>query len=164
MSITKITKQTGDITKLEVDAIVNAANRTILGGGGVDGAIHRAAGERLKEECFKIRTEKYPDGVPTGDVVITKGYNLPAKFVIHTPGPIWNDGSQGESELLYNCYYNSLKLADKNNIKTLAFPEISTGAYGYPKDKAEEVAIKAISDFIEENPKSFKEIILVRYE
>lgn len=153
----------GDITDLAVDAIVNAANRTILGGGGVDGAIHKVAGEELREECYKIREEKYPEGVPTGEAVITKGYNLPAKHVIHTPGPIWEDGTQGEPELLYNCYYNSLKLAIDNKVNVIAFPEISTGAYGYPKDEAEKVAFKAISDFVKDYPASLEEIILVKY-
>lgn len=163
ISKVKITHHKGDITELDVDAIVNAANRTILGGGGVDGAIHKAAGEELREECYKIREEKYPEGVPTGEAVITKGYNLPAKYVIHTPGPIWKDGTQEEPELLYKCYYNSLEVAVENNVKVIAFPEISTGAYGYPKDKAEEVASKAISDFVEKHPAALEEIILVKY-
>lgn len=161
--MTKITNVRADITTLKVDAIVNAANRTILGGGGVDGAIHKAAGEDLRTECYKIRQEKYPEGVPTGEAVITKGYKLPANFIIHTPGPIWHGGDQGEAEILYNCYFNSLKLAKENNIKTIAFPAISTGAYEFPKEKAAEVANKAVNDFIENNPEAFDEIFFVEY-
>lgn len=153
----------GDITTLAIDVIVNAANRTILGGSGVDGAIHAAAGEELRAECYQIREEKYPQGVPTGEAVITKGYKLPAKYVIHTPGPIWEDGEQGEPELLFNCYYNSLKLAMDKGLNIIAFPEISTGAYGYPKDKAKEVVISAISKFAKDFPAGVEEVILVEF-
>jgi len=153
-----------DITLLNVDAIVNAANSSLLGGGGVDGEIHRVAGPKLREECEIIRREEYPDGLPTGEVVITKGYNLPAKNVIHTVGPIWEDGNQGEPELLYKCYFNSLLLAKENKIETIAFPEISTGAYGFPLELARQIVVSAINDFIEKYPGGVEEILLITYE
>lgn len=135
----------GDITKLKVDAIVNAANKTLLGGGGVDGAIHRAAGSKLYEECKTL------NGCETGCAKITKGYNLPCKFIIHTVGPIWHGGKSGEEEKLKSCYLNALKLAVQNNIKTIAFPAISCGIYGFPIKLASKIAMNTVRGFLKEN-------------
>ncbi len=141
----RLVVELGDITKLKVDAIVNAANSSLMGGGGVDGAIHKAGGLSILEECRVIR-KNYPNGLPTGEAVLTKGGNLPAKYVIHTVGPVWQDGQSSEPDLLKNCYINSLGLAVQNNIKTLAFPAISAGVYGYPLDQASQVAAKAVQE------------------
>ena len=134
-----------DITKQKVNAIVNAANTTLLGGGGVDGAIHRAAGPELLEECRKL------NGCATGDAKITKGYKLPARWVIHTVGPVWRDGKHREDELLANCYRNSLALAAQHGIRTVAFPAISTGAYGFPLERAVKIAVRETRGFLEKN-------------
>jgi len=139
----------GDITKLNVDAIVNAANSSLMGGGGVDGAIHRAGGPAILEECRKIIARK--GSCPTGEAVITTGGLLPTKFVIHTVGPVWSGGKSNEAEKLAACYRNSLKLAVENNITTIAFPNISTGIYGYPKNPAAEVAVATVKTFLEMN-------------
>ena len=135
----------GDIVKSKTDAIVNAANTSLLGGGGVDGAIHRAAGKELLEECEKL------NGCKTGEAKITNGYKLNAKYVIHTPGPIWRGGSFSEEELLASCYRNCLKLALDNGIKTIAFPSISTGVYRFPVDKAAQIAVNEIATFLYEH-------------
>ncbi len=134
----------GDITKQDVDAIVNAANTSMLGGGGVDGAIHRAAGPGLLEECRRV------GGCPTGEARITMGYKLQAKHVIHTVGPVWRGGKSGEDKLLRNCYQNSMKLAEQNGIKSIAFPSISTGAYGFPIERAAPIAVETVSESLRE--------------
>src|SRR5512133_985566 len=138
----KIELLQADITELVVDDIVNAANSSLLGGGGVDGAIHRKGGPAILEECIKIREKQ--GGCPTGEAVITTAGNMPSRSVIHTVGPIWRGGNNNEDELLRNCYLNSLKLAEENKLKTIAFPNISTGIYGFPKNRAAEIAIKTI--------------------
>jgi len=140
----------GDITDQETEAIVNAANSSLMGGGGVDGAIHRKGGPKILEECRKIRKNEWPEGLPTGKAVITSGGKLKARHVIHTVGPIWRGGNRDESKLLSDAYWNSLELAVSRGLKTIAFPSISTGAYGYPIEKASRIALKTVKSFLEQ--------------
>ncbi len=152
----------GDITKIEVDAVVNAANSSLLGGGGVDGAIHRAGGPAILEECRAIRARQ--GGCDTGQAVITTGGNLPAKYVIHTVGPVWTgDKEAAHRQLLSDCYTNSLKIAVENDVETIAFPNISTGIYRFPKDLAAKVAIEAVEDFLAKN-ESVRKVIFVCFD
>jgi len=139
----------GDITDQSTEAIVNAANSTLMGGGGVDGAIHRRGGPRILEECKRIRATQWPQGLPTGKAVMTTGGDLKARYVIHTVGPIWHGGEGGEPRLLRDCYVNSLKTAVDHGIRSIAFPSISTGAYGYPIEEAAKVALAAVREFLE---------------
>ncbi len=150
----------GDITVEDVDAIVNAANSTLLGGGGVDGAIHRAGGPAVLRECRKIRRELLPHGLPTGDAAITTAGNMPARFVIHTVGPIFGEDRERDAELLAACYRNSLQLSADNGLSTIAFPAISTGIYGYPRDEAAQVSSAAIGEFLSREA-AIKQIRLV---
>jgi O-acetyl-ADP-ribose deacetylase (regulator of RNase III) len=158
---TRIKLIQGDITQMAVDAIVNAANSSLLGGGGVDGAIHRAGGKAILEECQLIRARQ--GGCTTGEAVITTAGNLPATYVIHTVGPVWNKGNSEEVRLLGNAYENSLRLAVENNVKTIAFPNISTGIYHFPKDKAAAIAIKTVTTFLEKHD-SIEEVIFVCFD
>lgn len=151
----------GDITKLEVDAIVNAANNSLLGGGGVDGAIHRAGGRQILKECMVIRNRQ--GGCETGEAVITSGGMLKARYVIHTVGPIWHGGNSNEDKLLSNCYINSLKVAVENNIKSIAFPNISTGVYRFPKERAAEIAVNTVKEFLEKN-QSIEKVMFVCFD
>jgi O-acetyl-ADP-ribose deacetylase (regulator of RNase III) len=152
----------GDITNMETDAIVNAANSSLMGGGGVDGAIHRRGGPTILEECKRIRAIEWPQGLPTGKAVITGGGNLKAKHVIHTVGPVWRGGNRGEPELLAQAYQNSLRLAVEKGLKTVAFPSISTGAYGYPVREASNVALESVKEFLEKQD-ALDEVIFVLF-
>jgi O-acetyl-ADP-ribose deacetylase (regulator of RNase III) len=154
MSLHRIEVVEGDITRQAVDAIVNAANTTLLGGGGVDGAIHRVAGPELLDECRKL------GGCATGQAKITKGYRLPAKWVIHTVGPVWRDGRHGEDELLANCYRSCFALAARHGIRTIAFPSISTGAYGFPLERAARIAARETLEFLGGNA-TVEKVVLV---
>jgi O-acetyl-ADP-ribose deacetylase (regulator of RNase III) len=161
MTTNRIELIQGDITKIKADAIVNAANTSLLGGGGVDGAIHRAGGKAILEECIQIRNRQ--GGCKTGEAVITTAGNLPAKYVIHTVGPVYNDGSKDEAKLLASAYLNSLKLATENQVTTIAFPNISTGIYHFPKDKAAAIAIKTVKDYLTDH-NTLKQVIFVCFD
>jgi len=152
----------GDITKQSTDGIVNAANPSLMGGGGVDGAIHRAGGAAILEECKQIVSRQ--GRLPTGKAVITTGGNLKAKYVIHTVGPVWHGGDRGEPELLASAYQESLKVATENNLTSISFPSISTGAYGYPVADAAKVAMKAVTSFLREEVSSLKEVVFVLFD
>ena len=156
----RVIVKVGDITKENVGAIVNAANSALLGGGGVDGAIHKAGGKTILEECRKIRQNDFPNGLPTSEAVITTGGELPAEFVIHTVGPVYGMNGGRDGELLADCYRNCLKLAAENDLETISFPSISTGAYHFPKHEAAEISSKAIKDFLE-NDKHIRQVFLV---
>ena len=158
----RVTVVVGDITRQRVDAIVNAANSTLLGGGGVDGAIHRAGGSQILDECKEMRRTRYPDGLPTGEAVITHGGTLVAAYVIHTVGPVRGAEGDRDAELLAACYWNSLALAVQHNLSSIAFPSISTGAYGYPREEAAVVSSRAIEDFLTAD-KTLNEVRLVFY-
>jgi len=146
---TKIRLVQGDITDQDADAVVNAANSSLMGGGGVDGAIHRRGGPAILEECKRIRQEDWPNGLPAGKAVITTGGSLKARHVIHTVGPVWSGGRSGEAEALGECYSNSLRIATQEGLRSVAFPSISTGAYGYPIREASRVALKAVRSYVE---------------
>jgi O-acetyl-ADP-ribose deacetylase (regulator of RNase III) len=159
---TKVSIMQGDITKQPTDAIVNAANPSLMGGGGVDGAIHRAGGSAILEECKKIVARQ--GRLPTGQAVITTGGNLKARYVIHTAGPIWHGGSGNEAELLRSAYYECLKLASENKLASISFPSISTGAYGYPVDEAARIAVSTVISFLKEQATSLKEVVFVLFD
>jgi O-acetyl-ADP-ribose deacetylase (regulator of RNase III) len=156
---TKLSLIQGDITLQETEAIVNAANTSLLGGGGVDGAIHRAGGSKILEECKAIRAKQ--GGCPTGEAVITSGGNMKAKYVVHTVGPVWSGGNRNEEQLLRNAYYNSLNLAGENGIKSVSFPSISTGVYRFPIDKASRIALNTVKEFLQKH--NFVEVRFVLF-
>ncbi|MNC20085.1 O-acetyl-ADP-ribose deacetylase [compost metagenome] len=152
----------GNITTMETDAIVNAANTSLMGGGGVDGAIHRAGGKAILEDCIRIRNQQ--GGCPVGEAVITTGGNLKCRFVIHTVGPVWNGGTRGEEEKLKSCYRNSLVLADANHVASIAFPSISTGIYRYPKDLACQAAMDEVSKFLTTRETNIRRVVFVCFD
>jgi O-acetyl-ADP-ribose deacetylase len=158
----KLSLVQGDITRQYTDAIVNAANSSLMGGGGVDGAIHRAGGPKILEECRRIVSQK--GRLPTGKAVITTGGNLPAKYIIHTVGPVWQGGTCNEAQLLASAYLESLRLAEKNHIYSISFPSISTGAYGYPVEQAASVAVQTVVSFLEDEADSIKNVIFVVFD
>ena len=158
-----VTVVIGDITKQDVEAIVNAANSSLLGGGGVDGAIHRAGGPEIIEACREVRRTRFPEGLPTGEAVVTTGGNLRALYVIHTVGPIYGEHHGKEAELLANCYHNSLTLAVEKNLTSVAFPSISTGVYGYPRAEAAEISSRTIENFLATD-RQLKEVRLVFFQ
>jgi O-acetyl-ADP-ribose deacetylase (regulator of RNase III) len=160
---TRLTLVHGDITEQRVDAIVNAANSSLLGGGGVDGAIHRRGGPVILEECRRIRADQYPSGMPPGAAVTTTAGRLPARRVIHTVGPVWHGGQKGEAAVLAAAYRNSLGRAREEGLRAIAFPSISTGAYGYPVAEAASVALSAVSDYLEQHPADFDEVRFVLF-
>lgn len=159
----RVTVVVGDITKQDVEAIVNAANASLLGGGGVDGAIHRAGGPAILEECREIRRTRFPQGLPTGEAVVTTGGNLQALYVIHTVGPIYREHGGNEAELLANCYHNSLTLAVEKNVTSVAFPSIATGVYGYPRAEAADISSRTIENFLSTD-RQLKEVRLVFFQ
>ena len=159
----RVTIAVGDITKQDTDAIVNAANASLLGGGGVDGAIHRAGGPEILADCREFRRTRFPNGLPTGEAMITTGGKLPALYVIHTVGPIYGEEHEREAELLANCYHNSLTLAVEKNLSSIAFPAISTGVYGYPQEEAAEISSKTIENFLATDHQ-LKEVRLVFFQ
>ncbi len=159
---TKISVIEGDITRQNTDAIVNAANSGLMGGGGVDGAIHRAGGSAILEECKKIVTRQ--GRLPTGKVVITTGGNLKSQYVLHTVGPIWHGGSRNEAEFLRSAYYECLKLATENKLASISFPSISTGAYGYPVDEAAKIAVNTVVSFLKQQMTSLKDVVFVLFD
>jgi O-acetyl-ADP-ribose deacetylase (regulator of RNase III) len=156
----RLAVKTGDITREKVDAIVNAANSSLMGGGGVDGAIHRAGGPSILEECRRIRKERYPGGLPAGQAVITAGGNMPCRHVIHTVGPVWHGGKNREDQILQDAYRNSLTLCKVNGLEAIAFPAISTGIYGFPKERAAKIVYNTMKDFLEENDKPQKVFLI----
>jgi O-acetyl-ADP-ribose deacetylase (regulator of RNase III) len=159
---TKVSIVQGDITRQATDAIVNAANSSLMGGGGVDGAIHRAGGSAILEECKRIVARQ--GRLPTGQAVITTGGNLKARYVIHTVGPVWQGGGRNEAELLGSAYYECLKLATENKLTSISFPSISTGAYGYPVDEAAKIAVSTVVSFLKEQATSLKDVVFVPFD
>ncbi len=153
----------GDITRQDAEAIVNAANSSLMGGGGVDGAIHRAGGPSILRECREIRNKQWPDGLPTGEVAVTSAGNLKAKFVLHTVGPVWRGGTKNEENLLRKCYTNTLEICDSRKISSVSFPSISTGAYGYPIEYASRIALEAVKEYIITHETEVKEVRFILF-